>query len=277
MKTENLSKIFEKSKIVLLRIVKAMGRPAVAGLPAQIAFYFLWSLVPLVISFSIVTGFFNFANEQVIVFLESQSIGELNQILLPYFQDNYVQSLNLIVIILPIYLGSKSFNTLINVTEVMYGHESRNPLLKRLYACLLMIAFIFLMVFLIFIPTFGARIMDFIFHLMNLDDIFLRLVVWIRWPISLIVIYSGVLAIYYATLEFKVSAKKLVVGSLVTTIGWSLASVFFEFYFAKIADFSIYGNFANIVLLFFWFFNLAYIFVLGVAVNIALDESVELK
>jgi len=277
MKTVNLSKIFEDGKKIFSRIVKAMSRPAVAGLPAQIAFYFLWSLIPLVITVSVVTGFFNFANEQIIFFLESQSIGSLNDVLLPYFQDNYVENFNFLVIIIPIFLGSKSFNTLINVTEVMYGHEARNPLFKRLYACLLMIAFIFLLVFLIFIPTFGARIMTFVFHLLSLDDIFLKMVVWIRWPLSLIVIYTGVLSIYYATLEFKVSAKKLVVGSLVTTLGWTIASIFFDFYFASIADFSIYGNFANIVVLFFWFFNLAYIFVLGVAVNIAFDDNVELK
>ncbi len=276
MKMENISNYFKDFKSVLVRVFKAMSRPGVAGLPAQIAFYFLWSLIPLVISFSIITGFFNFANEQIIAFLQEHSIGDLNQYLLPYFQSNYVESFNIIVLLIPIYLGSKSFMSLINVTEVMYGHEAKNPFIRRLYGVVLMVAFIFLLVFLIFIPTFGGRIINLIFEILSLDDFFINAILWIRWPLSLVIIYSGVLAIYFATLEFKVPIKKLVVGALVTTIGWSLASVFFEYYFAEFADFSIYGNFSNIVVLFFWFFNLSYIFVLGVAVNIALDDAVDL-
>lgn len=230
----------------------------------------------MVIAVSVITGFFDFANEQIIAVLSNASVDEFTDIILPYFVDNKGDSFNLLVLIPPIYIGSKSFNSLIGVTEVMYGTTTRNIFAKRFYAAVLLFAFIFLLVFLIFIPTFGAKILSYIFALLNVDEAFLKVFVVLRWPLSLIVIYLGILSIYIGTLKFRIPARKLVYGALVTTLGWAITSVLFEVYLTNIADFSIYGSFANIVVLFFWFFILSYVFVLGVAVNIAFDKDIEI-
>ena len=276
MKMLNHFKVDNKYTLIIKRTFKTMNKQGVAGLPAQISFYFLWSLIPMVIAVSVITGFFDFANEQIIAVLSNASVDEFTDIILPYFVDNKGDSFNLLVLIPPIYIGSKSFNSLIGVTEVMYGTTTRNIFAKRFYAAVLLFAFIFLLVFLIFIPTFGAKILSYIFALLNVDEAFLKVFVVLRWPLSLIVIYVGILSIYIGTLKFRIPARKLVYGALVTTLGWAITSVLFEVYLTNIADFSIYGSFANIVVLFFWFFILSYVFVLGVAVNIAFDKDIEI-
>ena len=57
-------------------------------------------------------------------------------------------------------------------------------------------------------------------------------------------------------------------GALFTTISWLLVTVGYSYYINNIARYDlVYGNIANIVILLFWFYVLAYIFVIGLYLN----------
>ena len=58
-------------------------------------------------------------------------------------------------------------------------------------------------------------------------------------------------------------------GAVFTSIGWILATYIFAFYITRIASYDlIYGNFANILILLLWVYILAYLFVVGMALNV---------
>ena len=57
-------------------------------------------------------------------------------------------------------------------------------------------------------------------------------------------------------------------GAIFTTISWLLVTVLFSYYINNIARFDlIYGNLANLVILLFWFYILAFVFVIGLYLN----------
>ena len=57
-------------------------------------------------------------------------------------------------------------------------------------------------------------------------------------------------------------------GALFTTIGWILATKGYSIYLNNINNYNIfYGSLANIMILLFWVYLLAYIFTLGIALN----------
>ena len=67
----------------------------------------------------------------------------------------------------------------------------------------------------------------------------------------------------------KIDKSTTVKGTLFTSIGWIIATYVFAFYITKIASYNVvYGNFANILILFLWVYILAYLFVIGLALNV---------
>ena len=52
-------------------------------------------------------------------------------------------------------------------------------------------------------------------------------------------------------------------------MGWIIATYIFAFYITRIASYNVvYGNFANILILLLWVYILAYLFVVGIALNV---------
>ena len=91
----------------------------------------------------------------------------------------------------------------------------------------------------------------------------------IKFLISFIFIYISVKALYTIAPNSKIETKKATKGALFCSITWIIATSIFSFYITKIANYTLlYGNFANILILLLWIYLLAYLFVMGMAINI---------
>ena len=87
-------------------------------------------------------------------------------------------------------------------------------------------------------------------------------------PVSLIIIFLTVKLIYVVAPDEKVKGKYVNRGALFTTISWLVVTIVFSYYINNYARYNlVYGNLANIVILLFWFYILAYIFVIGIYLN----------
>ena len=63
-------------------------------------------------------------------------------------------------------------------------------------------------------------------------------------------------------------------GALFTSFGWVIITTIYSFYINNYANYSvIYGGLANLVILLLWFYLLAYIFVIGLALNYREETS----
>ena len=67
----------------------------------------------------------------------------------------------------------------------------------------------------------------------------------------------------------RIDRRTTTKGSLFTSIGWILATYMYSFYITNIASYDVvYGNFANVLILLLWVYILAYLFVVGMALNV---------
>ena len=122
------------------------------------------------------------------------------------------------------------------------------------------------------VPLFGRSIINLVGHFTSfiennrvfIDNIYTILQI----PVSMIVMFFIIKLVYYIAPDEKIPSKYLNRGALLTTIGWLLVTVLYSYYINNIARFDlVYGNLANIVILLFWFYVLAYIFVVGLCIN----------
>lgn len=67
----------------------------------------------------------------------------------------------------------------------------------------------------------------------------------------------------------KINSSTTSIGALFTTTGWIIFSTIFSFYITNIAKYdALYGNFANVLVLLLWLYFLAYLFVIGMVLNV---------
>ena len=86
---------------------------------------------------------------------------------------------------------------------------------------------------------------------------------------SFLIIYISIKLLYTLGPDTSVKSKHTTLGSVFTTFGFIASTELFAFYITNIARYDeLYGNFANILILLIWIYLLAYIFVMGMAINV---------
>lgn len=127
---------------------------------------------------------------------------------------------------------------------------------------------IILLIFMIFIPIFGNTIINLISKYINISS-YLGIIKLLKFIMSFIFIYFSVKILYSLAPSRTIKSKTTTIGAIWTTTSWIVATELFAFYITKIAKYDLlYGNFANILMLFIWVYLLSYLFVIGMAINI---------
>ena len=70
--------------------------------------------------------------------------------------------------------------------------------------------------------------------------------------------------------DTTIKSRETTKGAIFTTIGWIIATEIYSFYVKDFVRYSLlYGSVANLIILFIWIYILAYIFMIGMALNAA--------
>ena len=89
--------------------------------------------------------------------------------------------------------------------------------------------------------------------------------------------YFFIKILYTMAPNKKIRSKSVGYGAIFTTFSWVVITNIYSYYINNIAHYStFYGGLANIVILMFWFYLLAYAFTIGMSLNYR-KEEVELE
>ena len=78
--------------------------------------------------------------------------------------------------------------------------------------------------------------------------------------------------------DVRIPSKNVNYGAIFTSIGWLVITWIYSFYINHYAHYSVfYGGLANLVILLLWFYLLANIFVIGMALNYRKSETKKIK
>ena len=246
-------------------------------LPGNLAYSFFLAIIPILSILLYFITSFNLPMTLLHDFLKDVVPNAVFDIIQPVFESEL--SINqLLTLCISIIVITNGCNAIIVSSNTIFVFENA-PFLKRMIKSLfLAILLIVLMAFMLIVPLFGKSIINLIglftdFVANNRASIDALYTV-LQIPVSLVVMFFIIKLVYIVAPDDKIRGKDVTKGALFTTISWLLVTIIFSYYINNIAKYDlVYGNLANIVILLFWFYILAFIFVLGLYLNRLKTES----
>lgn len=271
-----ISKILSKNFIISL--IKHTMYNDITGLAAQLAYFFLLSLFPLLLFIvtllpylpintdDILNVLRNFAPEQTLAMIETN----LNDIL-----NNRRTSLLSLGIIATLWSASKGMNAIIKAMNRAYEvQETRSFIVARAMSILLTIAMIFIFLLALVLPVFGKYIGYYLFYVFGISEQFARVWTALRWIISPVILFIVFVGIYYFAPNKKIKCMTVFPGAFIATIGWALVSFAFSFYVSNFGHYSAtYGSLGGIIILMLWFYISGIILIIGGEINALLTAK----
>lgn len=254
----------------------------VFGLAAQLAYFFLLSLFPLLILVMTLIGYLPLDEQSILDALSSVIPGES----MVFIEANIRMLLNQqntgllsIGILGTLWSASNGVNAIIRALNRAYQVEETRPfLVSRFVAIILMFAMIAVIVVALLLPVLGRMIGVYIFSFFGLSDDFIQFWNTFRWVISAIVFFIVFLALYRLAPSRNIHLKNVVPGALFTTLSWQLTSLAFSYYVETIGDYSAtYGSLGAVIVLMIWFYMSGIIIIIGGTINAVTEEWFEMK
>jgi membrane protein len=120
----------------------------------------------------------------------------------------------------------------------------------------------------------GPQLVERIAELVGLNELFVELWGWLRFPVALSLLGVVLSLVYRFGPNAKQRFRTVVLGAALAVVLWAISSVGFSFYLANFANYGVtYGSLGAAVGLLFYLYLCASVVLLGVEVNAAIYHS----
>ncbi|SDN34548.1 YihY/virulence factor BrkB family protein [Alkalicoccus daliensis] len=259
-------------KEYFLEIKKEWSKDQAPLLAAAQAFYYLLSIVPMLILIISILPYFQFQPEQIIEYGEEFLPAEAMEVM----EDTIIDTVSTpngglltFGIIGTIWSASNGMNAFIMAINTAYNVKTRRTFIKhRALSILMTLLLIFSFLVSLTLPIFGQAILDLVTSFINLPEQIELIFQISRWVAALIIITLILSILYKVAPNMKIPFKKVLPGALIATVSWMLASFGFSLYISNFGNFSAtYGGLGGIIILMLWFFLTGAILLLGAEIN----------
>lgn len=247
------------------------------GMAAQLAYYFLLAVFPLLIFLLSIVPLFRIEPDVITSFINDYAPSQISGLLEGIISDVLTNSgggILSIGLILTLWSASNGMTALMNAFNVAYDIEdSRNFVVSKLLSVFFTIILSLSVILTFVLIVFGEQIGNLMFGIIGLDDQFS--VVWnlIRSILPVILVFVVFLIMYMTAPNIKLKLKSVIPGTLFTTIAFLLASWGFSFYVSNFNNYSAtYGSIAGVIILIFWLYITGVIIILGAQINSILHK-----
>ncbi|WP_042356984.1 YihY/virulence factor BrkB family protein [Bacillus rubiinfantis] len=248
------------------------------GLSAQLAYYFLLSLFPLLIVLFTLIPYIpiphqdmlgiirEFAPKDAIKFVEKT----INEIM-----SHRSGGLLSFGIIGTIWSASNGINATVRAFNKAYNvAESRSFIVARGMAVVLTFGMIFVFIFALVLPIFGRELGVFIFSQFGYTSLFIRLWDTLSIIISALILFIVFTGLYWIAPNVKLRCRSAFPGAAFATCGWIVSSLGLSYYVSNFSNYSLtYGSIGAIIVLMIWLYISAFIIILGGEINAFYSEK----
>jgi membrane protein len=117
----------------------------------------------------------------------------------------------------------------------------------------------------------GPQLVGSIAEVVNLDELFVRLWGWLRFPVALLLLAVVLSVVYHFGPNARQRYRSVVPGAALSVVLWAISSVGFSVYLANFADYgATYGSIGAAVGLLFYLYLCASVVLVGAELNAAL-------
>ncbi|WP_223642943.1 YihY/virulence factor BrkB family protein [Planococcus sp. 4-30] len=258
----------------LLQRIKDVDVP---GLGAQLAFFFLLSIFPLLIFLVTLLPYLAISEDEIYSFLEEVVPAEVYTLIestLVEILTNQNTGLLSFGILATIWSASLGMNALIKSLNLSYKvAEDRPILLARGMSIIMTVLLIFILIVALALPIFGEQLGLLIFSFLGLEEGFLALWNSIRFTIPGIITFVACAIIYWLAPNVKMSILSVLGGAAFAASGWLLTSYLFSLYVSNFGNFSAtYGSIGGVIILMLWLYISAMLLIVGGQINAVMKE-----
>ena len=270
-------KILKKAKEVLKRLWNILARPDMLVLPGQLAFFFLLATVPTITLIAYGASLFNVSFDFISNFLLKAFGNDIASLITPMLNDMQFSLEFLIPLFVAFYAASGGASSIIVTSNQLLGFENSSFLKRKIKGLVMTFILISLIVFLLLVPAFGDKFIELVRYV-NMNQAVTNTIVFIinvsKGPISWFLIFFLIKIIYTIAPDKRVSSSYTTKGSLFTTAGFVIVTFLYSFYVNEVAHYDLlYGGLSHFVVLMIWFYLIAYIVTIGIAINAEELES----
>lgn len=260
---------------------KVLFRPEMAILPGQLAYFFVLAIVPTITLIGYEAALLNLSTDVIFDFIGSAFSSDIANMLLNTTGMSGGKGVGFfLVVIIGYFIASNGPASIIITSNTIYGEKQEGFFRRRLKALIMTFVLVLLFIFMLVVPVFGNKIIE-LFKYVNINATVTSnvesVIKILQGPITWLIMYFFIKILYTMAPNKKIRSKSVGYGAIFTTFSWVVITNIYSYYINNIAHYStFYGGLANIVILMFWFYLLAYAFTIGMALNYR-KEEVELE
>lgn len=250
----------------LQKIWEIIQKPEMSILPGQLAFFMLLSLVPIITLCGFGAGLFNI-NMDSFVQMIKDFFPSGASFLVPYITGNTIDFKLALIFIWMFYLASNGCNTVILISNQIYGINQSNWIKRRIKAIFMTLSIVLLIVFLLVVPVFGHQIIG-LFSAYKISATLDKALTIMEGPITWVIIFIFVRALYEFAPDRVRKNSHLNTGALFTLVGWVIITYIYSTFTNNTGTYNIfYGALSNIAVLMLWLYFISFVFVIGLCLN----------
>ena len=251
----------------------------VFGHAAQLAFYFLFALFPMLIFLAALVGYLPIPH------LLEQLLKYLSEVLPPTALTLVSQTLSEITrrprsgllsfgLIATIWAASSGLHALIYSLNVAYGVKKLRPWWKdRCLALGLTFAFSGLIISALAIVFFGSNLGVLLAETYHLNKSFSNGWQWLQWPLVVLFLLFGLELIYFSAPNSSRPWKWVTPGAVFALVLWLVISLSFKLYVTRISNYTLtYGSLGSVMALMFWLYLTSIVILIGGEINSVLER-----
>lgn len=247
-----------------------MRNQNVSAFAASTAFFFILSVVPMLIVICTIIPYTPLTQENLVMAVTELTPDVIDSLAENLISEVYHKSAGILSIaaLTTLWSAGKGVMALMRGLNAINGVEDkRNYVLIRLISSLYTVVMLIVLILSLFIMVFGNQLVNLILHrfpqvrgivefLMN----FRFLAVW-----AVLTLLFG--AVYAYIPDKKLCFKEQLPGASFAAVGWSIFSWGFSLYISRSQSYTIYGSLTIIVIVMIWLYICMYIVMIGAYIN----------
>jgi membrane protein len=243
---------------------------------SALAFQVLTAIFPFFIFLIALLGFlqlpefFDYLREQAALLLPDDANAQLNQVIDELEQPQ--GGLLSFSIIVSIWIASSGVRGLMHALNMAYDVEEGRAIWKRfLLSLVYTVALAVMLILALGLMILGPQLMGWIARQIGLEQLFVIIWSWARWPVIALLLMIVVAMIYTALPNVRQPFRLISPGSALAVLIWIAASIGFGYYVRNFANYSaLYGSLGAVVILLFYFFLSSSVLLFGAELNAVL-------
>ncbi|MHD0397332.1 YihY/virulence factor BrkB family protein [Staphylococcus simulans] len=273
---------YTKDSNFLSFLIYRIGKDDATGLAAQLSYYFMLSLFPMLLFLLSLLPLFRIDRNKIIDIIAKNAPASTADLLTGIIEDitkNASGSILSVGLILALWSASNGMTALMNAFNVAYDVEDgRNGIVMKLVSVLFTVIMGAVFIAALILPVFGQQIGHLLFGPLGLDSQVKWVFSILRFLLPFIVIFLLFTTLYALAPNIKITFKSVVPGALFASVVWILGTAAFGFYVSNFANYSkTYGSIGGIIVLMLWLYITGLIIIIGAEINAIINQRRTLK